>query len=225
MRLWNMATKKTPRAAILVRVSTKKQDTARQVSELTKAAASLGWEVVSIIHETMSGSAGNGGGWDLAKEREALERTLELAEGGEIDKVLVSEISRVARRNSDAHRFLERLTDAKVSLYWHAQQIETLLRSGKPNPAASLMFALLAEIARNERETLRERIMSGLDEARRKGKTLGRPAGTKTPAVEFLRKHADVRRRLKKGLSIRETAAATGKGVSTVQRVKAAMEQ
>ena len=147
-----------------------------------------------------------------------------LAERGEIEKVMVHEVSRVARRNSDAHRFLERLTDAKVSLYWHAQGIETLLRSGKPNPAASLMFALLAEIARNERETLRERIMSGLDEARRQGKTLGRPTGTKTPTAEYLRKHADIRRKLKKGLSIRETTAVTGKGVSTVQRVKAAMD-
>ncbi len=220
-----MATKKTPRAAILVRVSSKKQDTTRQVTELKKAAVSMGWEVVSIIHETMSGSAGNGGGWDLAKEREALERTLALAEAGEIDKVMVHEVSRVARRNSDAHRFLERLTDARVSLYWHAQKIETLLRSGKPNPAASLMFALLAEIARNERETLRERIMSGLDEARRKGKTLGRPKGTGATTGEFLRKHADIKRRLGKGLSIRETAAATGKGISTVQRVKAALEQ
>jgi DNA invertase Pin-like site-specific DNA recombinase len=220
-----MATKKTPRAAILVRVSTKKQDTARQVAELKKAAKAKGWKVVTVIHETMSGSAGNGGGWDIAEEREALEWTLELAEAGEIDKVMVHEVSRVARRNSDAHRFLERLTDAKVSLYWHAQQIETLLRSGKPNPAASLMFALLAEIARNERETLRERIMSGLDEARRNGKTLGRPVGTGTSTDEFLRKHADIRRRLGKGLSIRETAAATGKGISTVQRVKAALGQ
>ena len=218
-----MATKKLPRAAILVRVSTKKQDTARQVAELTKAADSLGWEVTCVIHETISGSAGDGAGWDLSKEREALERTLELAEGGNIDKVMVHEVSRVARRNSDAHRFLERLTDAKVSLYWHAQQIETLLRSGKPNPAASLMFALLAEIARNERETLRERIMSGLDEAKRNGKILGRPVGTGATTDEFLRKHADIRRRLGKGLSIRETAAATGKGVSTVQRVKAAL--
>jgi DNA invertase Pin-like site-specific DNA recombinase len=97
-----MATKKTPRAAILVRVSTKKQDTARQVAELNKAAKAKDWKVVTVIHETMSGSAGNGAGWDIAEEREALERTLDLAEAGEIDKVMVHEVSRVARRNSDA---------------------------------------------------------------------------------------------------------------------------
>lgn len=59
-----------------------------------------------------------------------------------------------------------------VSLYWHAQRIETLLPSGRRNPAASIMFSLLAEMARNERETLVERIKSGLAEARRKGHRL-----------------------------------------------------
>ena len=39
-----------------------------------------------------------------------------------------------------------------VSLYWHAQRIETLLPSGKRNPAASIMFSLLAEMALNERD-------------------------------------------------------------------------
>ncbi len=39
------------------------------------------------------------------------------------------------------------------------------------------MFALLAEMAGAERETLSERIKSGLEEAKRKGHRLGRPAG------------------------------------------------
>jgi DNA invertase Pin-like site-specific DNA recombinase len=41
------------------------------------------------------------------------------------------------------------------------------------------MFALLSEMARAERETLSERIKSGLAEARRKGRKLGRPANSK----------------------------------------------
>jgi hypothetical protein len=39
-----------------------------------------------------------------------------------------------------------------VSLYWHAQSVETLLPSGKRNPAAGIMLALLAEMARGESE-------------------------------------------------------------------------
>ena len=59
------------------------------------------------------------------------------------------------------------------------------------------MSALLAEMARNEAETLRERIQSGLTEARRKGIKLGRPVGAKLRREDFLQKHRDIVRQLK----------------------------
>ena len=133
---------------------------------------------------------------------------------------MVHEVSRLARRNSTAHKFIEEMEALGVSLYWHAQRIETLLPSGKRNPAASVMFSLLAEMARNERETLVDRINSGLAKARREGKTLGRPEGTTIDRASFLAKHKDVTKQLRAGHSIRNTAKITGKSVSTVQRVK-----
>ena len=66
------------------------------------------------------------------------------------------EISRLARKNSVAHRFVEALEECGVSLYWHAQGVETLLPNGKRNPATGIMLALLAEMARSEVEVLRE---------------------------------------------------------------------
>lgn len=72
-----------------------------------------------------------------------------------------------------------------VSLYWHAQAIETLLPSGKRNPAAGIMLAVLAEMARAETETLRERINSGLAEARRKGVTPGPAQGQRGHRTGF----------------------------------------
>jgi DNA invertase Pin-like site-specific DNA recombinase len=111
----------------------------------------------------------------------------------------------------------------KVSLYWHAQGIETLLSNGKRNPAASIMFSLLAEMARSERETLVERINSGLAKARREGKKLGRPEGTRLSPKQLLANHKDVVKHLRAGQSIRNTAKITGKGASTVQRVKSAI--
>jgi DNA invertase Pin-like site-specific DNA recombinase len=85
------------------------------------------------------------------------------------------------------------------------------------------MLALLAEMARSEIETLRERINSGLAEARRKGVKLGRPQGTTLNREVFLQKHKDILRQLKMGQSLRNAAKITGKGVSTVQRVKLAV--
>jgi DNA invertase Pin-like site-specific DNA recombinase len=204
--------------AILVRVSTLKQETTRQVSELKGLAESKGWEVVAVCQEHgISGRAAE-------DERHGLQEIEELARAGKIKKVLVHEVSRLARRNSMVHKFVETLEELGVSLYWHAQGVETLLPSGKRNPSAAVMLALLAEMARNESETLRERINSGLAEARRKGVKLGRPAGSGLEAAELLTKHKDVVRALKAGQSIRNAASITGKGNSTVQRVAAAMK-
>jgi DNA invertase Pin-like site-specific DNA recombinase len=202
--------------AILVRVSTAKQETARQISELKQYATGNGFEVVEVCQETISGSAED-------NARHGLRRAEQLARGGQIKKVLVHEVSRVARRNSVAHRFVETLEDCGVSLYWHAQSIETLLPNGKRNPAAGIMLALLAEMARNESETLRERIKSGLTLARKRGVVLGRRRGTTLTRAQFLQKHRDIVRRLKAGQSVRNAAKITAKGISTVQRVKAAL--
>jgi DNA invertase Pin-like site-specific DNA recombinase len=208
-------TAKTP-VAILVRVSTVRQETDRQISELRAYADAKGFDVVEICKETVSGRADE-------SERTGLQRVEELARSGTINKVLVHEVSRLARRNSIVHKFVENLEDLGVSLYWHAQGVETLLANGKRNPAAGIMLALLAEMARSEVELLRERINSGLAEARRKGVRLGRPTGTTIPTAAFLKAHADIVRQLRTGQSVRHAAKITGKGVSTVQRVKLAM--
>jgi len=205
---------KKTKVAILVRVSTEKQETDRQINELQAYADSKGYEVVEVLKETVSGRADE-------SDRHGLIRAEELASTGKIAKVLVHEISRLSRKNSVTHRFIESLENYGVSLYWHSQGIETLLANGKRNPSAGIMVALLSEIARTEVETLRERIMSGLAEARKKGVKLGRPAGTKIATSELLKKHQDIVKLLKNGHSVRHTTAITEKGFSTVQRVKA----
>ena len=209
--------KKSVPVCILVRVSTVRQESARQVDELRAVAESNGWEVVEVCKETITGRA-------TAEERKELQHVEGLAAAGKIKKVLVHEVSRLSRRPSLAHTFVETLEGHGVSLYWHAQSIETLLPSGKRNPAAAIMLAVLAEMARAETETLRERIKSGLDEARRNGVTLGRREGSTLAPAAFLAKHKDVSKLLREGQSIRHAAKITGKGVSTVQRVKAALD-
>jgi DNA invertase Pin-like site-specific DNA recombinase len=201
--------------AILVRVSTAKQETDRQVSELQAHATAKGYRVVEVCRECVSGGAAE-------SERDGLKQVLALARAGSIKKVRVHEVSRLARRNSVAHRFLEELDEREVSLYWHQQGIETLLPSGKRNPAAGIMFALLAEMARAERETLRARIKSGLDEAARKGRFPGRPEGSGKSSEAMLKQYAPVVRQLRAGQSIRNAAAICGVSKNTVQKVRAA---
>ena len=217
----NSTTKAVP-VAILVRVSTVKQETSRQVSELRAHAKAKGWHVVAVCEELgVSGRADE-------DERHGLQEVEALARAGKVKKVLVHEVSRLARRNSLVHKFVEMLEELGVSLYWHAQGIETLLPSGRRNPAASIMLALLAEMARSETETLRARIVSGLEHAKKhgtkSGRPFGRPVGSGMEGAELLAKHKDVVRALKDGHSIRNAAKITGKGGSTVQRVAAAMK-
>ena len=209
------------RAAIYARYSSDLQSAASiddQVRLCRERAAQLGYEVVEVLKETVSGRADE-------TDRHGLIRAEELAATGKIKKVLVHEISRLSRKNSITHRFIESLENYGVSLYWHSQGIETLLANGKRNPSAGIMVALLSEIARAEVETLRERIMSGLAEARKKGVKLGRPAGSKNSASDLIKKHQDIIKLLKNGHSVRHTTKITGKGFSTVQRVKKVWNQ
>ena len=199
--------------AILVRVSTKQQETARQVSELCTYATQRGYHVVEVCEEHVSGAASE-------SEREGLARVLELGRLGKIKKVLVHEVSRVARRNSVAHKFLEDLDELGVSLYWHAQGIETLLPNGKRNPAASIMFSLLAEMARAEREQFKERVESGMQEAARQGRYPGRPKGSAKSEESLLSEYSQVVRQLKAGQSIRNTAAICRVSKGTVEKVR-----
>jgi len=207
---------RTP-VAILVRVSTTKQLTDRQISELQIYAKSKSYRVVEVCQENgVSGTA-------KADQRHGLKRVEELVMSGKVEKVLIHEISRLGRRNSVTHAFVEMLHEHGISLYWHSQGIETLLPTKKRNPASALMLALLSEMAVAETEMLRDRIRSGLNEAKRKGVRLGRPSGTTLARAAFLQKHKDIVRLLKAGQSARHAAKISGKGVSTVQRVKLAL--
>ena len=123
-----MSSRKVP-VVILVRVSTVKQKTDRQISELRAYAKVKGYEVVEICRETISGTADG-------DDRHGLKRAEALGIEGKVKKVLVPEISRVARMNSVGHHFVEMLKDCGVSLYWHAQGIETLLPNDKRNPSS-----------------------------------------------------------------------------------------
>lgn len=200
------------KAAIFVRVSKQSQDYERQIHDLTAYAERQGYTVVKTIAEKVSGAKSN-------DERHGITELLSLAASGGIQKVLVTEVSRLGRRTSEVLRVLEELSDRGVSVYAQNYNLETLTPDGKRNPIASLLFTLL------ERETLVERINSGLAEARRKGKTLGRPIGTAKDNEQFLKENAPVVRLLKQDFSYRQVAKLAGVSVNTVRKVKSFLEK
>lgn len=196
--------------AILVRVSTTRQETDRQITALRSEAEKRGWTVTEVIEEQISGRAEN---------RQSIERITHLVETRQIKKLMIHEISRLSRRPEVIVNLVEAMTKAGVSLYWHNMNLETLNPNGTRNQTTGLVLAIFGELARTEAETIAERVKSGMEEARRKGKHLGRPHGTTTSTAELLAKHEDVVRLFKAGKSYRDIAARTGKSLSTVQRV------
>ena len=199
-------------AAIFVRVSKKEQDYQRQVEDLRAVARGQAVQVVAEIAEKISGARRN-------QDREGIQQLLALSRQGAIQKVLVSEVSRLGRSTVEVLQIVEELTQLGISIYVQNFGLETL-KNGKRNPVAQFMFTLLAEFARLERETLRERILSGMDEARRQGIKIGRPAGTTEEKAVFLKKYAAVARQLRAGLSVRKTAKLCEVAINTVRKVK-----
>lgn len=200
-------------AVIFVRVSKKEQDYQRQLEDLRVVAQNQSVQVAAEISEKISGVRAN-------QERDGIQELLRLSRTGAIQKVLVCEVSRLGRSTVDVLQVVDELTRLGISIYVHNFGLETL-KNGRRNPVAQFMFTLLAEFARLERETLRERILSGMEEARRQGKKIGRPDGAMEERATFLKKYGSVTRNLRAGLSVRKTAKLCEVSINTVRKVKA----
>lgn len=199
------------RVAVYCRVSRTGQDLARQVSDLTALASSRNWEVVETITEKMSGAK---------DKRPGTERVLELARNGAFQKLLVTEISRLGRSTLQVLQALDELNRLGVSVFVANYGIETLQPDGKRNPLIAMLTAILSEFATLERETLIERTKSGLAQAKRNGKILGRPVGTVKATARLLEENRQAVKLLRKGYSIRQVAKLADVSTNTVQKVK-----
>ena len=200
-------------AVIFTRVSRRWQEYERQISNLQRHADRMGWQVIDIIAEKITGVRDNA-------DRAGIGQLLSLCASGMVQKVLITEVSRLGRRPSQTHQILETLTVQRVSIYVGQYNIETLLPTDKLNPAASMIFSITADMARQERETLSERISSGMAEPKRRGQRFGRQTGRFYSDDDLRKKYAKPLRELKQGLSIRKVAKLYDLSTDTVQRIK-----
>lgn len=201
---------------IFARVSTSDQNTDRQVNDLRELCATQNWEVVAEITEEISRVA-------LNSQRPAIAELLQLAAAGRIKKVAVTEVSRLGAKVVEVVDTIEKLAAFGVSVYIQNIGMETLLPDGRENFMFKPILVTLVGFAEMERELLRERIKSGMEAARRKGKSIGRPKGTTKDAAEILSEYDQVVRLLRQSYSIRKTAKIADVSPATVQKVKKAM--
>jgi DNA invertase Pin-like site-specific DNA recombinase len=203
--------------ALFVRVSTKSQSYEHQVSDLTRYAERMGYQVINIISEVGSATKRRN------VERLELAQLLELCRRRLIKKVLVTEYTRLGRRRGDTPVLVEEITELGVSIYAHNLNLETLMPNGKRNPVTNLIVSVMVEMGAQETERLSERIISGQDEARRNGVHIGRPEGSTLGDRALLDKYPGVVKDLKAGMSIRKVAAYRDVAKDTVQRIKKSM--
>ena len=191
--------------AIYTRVSTDHQTTENQERELRAIAERMGWEVVKVYTDHgISGAKSR-------EERPAFNVLAKDAARRRFDMVMAWSVDRLGRSLQDLVGFLSDLHAYGIDLFLHQQGLDTTTPSGR------MMFQMLGVFAEFERAMIRERVKSGLERAKARGKRLGRrpiDAG----------KEAAIRSDLVAAkVGIIKLAAAHGVGVGTVQRIKAAM--
>jgi DNA invertase Pin-like site-specific DNA recombinase len=190
----------TAKIAIYGRVSTTNgQDVSMQTRELEQFVTARAWSLCdSYLDVGISG----------AKDRRPqLDRLMADARRRRFDVVLVYRYDRFARSLRHLVNALEEFRALGIEFVSIHEGVDTTTPNGR------LIFGIFASIAEFERELIRERVKSGLRNARAKGRKLGRP---RVP-VDL----AKIARFRAQGLAWKAIAARLGVGEGTVRRASA----
>lgn len=201
---------------LLCRVSTNHQDYTRQINELTDYCNKLGWNILQVFANKVSGAK-------TIEERKEIVDLIEFVQCNEVDKVVCLEISRLGRNTLEALKVIQLLNEKKICLHVKNYNLETMT-NGKVNPVASLICTILLEIASMERLTIVERMTSGrtqyIDKCKSEGIKMGRPSTYRKSDEAMKEQYAKELSLLKKGVSLRNISAITGTSIMTIRKVK-----
>ncbi len=205
----------TKRTIIYARVSSvgDRQNTQRQISDLTRYAEYSNLTVVRIFEEHISGAKRNA-------ERPVLSEAIEYAKSEGITQILISELSRLGRNAFEVLSTVKEMIDAGINIYFQKEQFTLLDDDGKPSLFAPVMIATLSTCAQLERENIRFRLNSGRANYIANGGKLGRKKGSVKSEETLREQYKEVIMLLKKGYSVRNIAKLQGIAPSTVQRIK-----
>ena len=187
------------KVAIYARISTTHfQSCERQIVELKKIAANHGWSVVGIYtDEGVSGAK---------KSRPALDQMMRDALTKKFDVVATLELSRLGRNVKNMCEIADLLKQKNINLFVKNQNIDTSTIVGE------LFFNIINSISQYERDLTRERIVSGLENAKRKGVKLGRKSNLNFQTKKMI---LDMKA---KGVGIKKIAASTKVAPATIRK-------
>ncbi|MCH5240306.1 MAG: recombinase family protein [Muribaculaceae bacterium] len=208
------------KAIIYSRVSSpsERQNTERQILDLTKYAEISNMEIKKVFSEKISGTTIN-------TERNILIECLEYAKSEEIEIVLFSELSRLGRNILQVQEIIKWFADNKINAYFQKEQLTLLNDEGEVAPTTTILIACLAMVAQIERDNIKFRLNSGRQRAKGKGIKMGRKNGS-TETIEVKKEKYPISiNLLKKNYKMVDIVAiATSKGekisLPTVKRLK-----
>ncbi len=188
------------RVAIYARTSTDdgRQELTNQTGELHAYAERRGWNVIGEYLDQVSGRKA---------ERPQLKKALSDGRKRKFDVLLFWSLDRLSREGVlKTLLILNQLSKCGVKyISLQEQWIDSL------GAFSDAIVGILATVAEFEADRMSHRVRSGLARAKAEGKVLGRPR-----VVLDRGKLAAMR---KKGMSLREIAATTGKSAMTIQRI------
>lgn len=202
------------KVVIFARVSSTNgtQDYERQINDLQMLASTNSWIVEAVFAEKVSGAKKN-------IERTELMNLINYINTHNVDKVLVTELSRLGRDTLQVLETIEILNAHKVSVVIQNYNIETLTPEGEINPMSQFLITILAEVARMERKTIHERVVSGYQNFRSNGGKVGRKVGYTKSDEAMKEEYAEEIRLLKKGYSLRNIAKLTNTSINTLRKL------
>lgn len=202
------------RVVLFCRVSSNndRQNYDRQINDLNQFAMTSNYKVEAVFAEKISGAKKN-------SERRELLNMIEFVNENQIDKVLVTELSRLGRDPLQILQTIEILNENRISLYIQTYNIETLLADKTINPLSQFLITILAEIARMERRTIETRLSSGYQNYRRKGGVVGRKAGYKKSHKTMEEEYSEEIKMLKKGYSYQHINQITNTNKNTLTKL------
>lgn len=210
-----MNTKSNHTAAIYARVSstTDRQNTERQVKDLTAYADRSNLKLVRVFEEHISGAKKN-------TERPVLMDCIDYCKGNHVGTLLVSELSRLGRNTFEVLATVRDLVECRINVFFQKEQMNLLDGNGKPSMFTPILIATLGTCAELERENIYYRLNSGRRLYIEKGGQLGRKKGSVKTHEQKEEQYKDVLVYLRKGYKIAEIAKLTDTSESTVQRLK-----
>jgi DNA invertase Pin-like site-specific DNA recombinase len=183
--------------AIYARVSTDRQKVDMQIMELRDFVKRSGWKIFNEY--TDQGYTG------ANTKRPAFAEMMYEARKRKFDILLVWKLDRLSRSLKDLINTLDELGSLGIHFISYDNNLDTTTPTGK------LVFQIIGAVAEFEKDIIRERVRAGLENARQKGKRLGRPS-----VNDDIFQQALILR--KEGLSFRKIEKELGVGEGTIRK-------